>query len=782
MEHALKVIEFDAILQMLATECETPLGRQAALRVRPSVEPAQVADLMALTGEALETLDEGPPSLAGVHDLTEALKLAAKQAVLEGEVLARVGRYLEIADAVRAKLAKRNDRPLLRIRAQRMPDVPTLRTKVDRCIDAEGQVKDEASVKLGSLRARRATLQARALERIQSYVSGPNRGLLSDPIYTQREGRYVLPLKAENRGKIKGIVHDSSASGQTIYLEPQDVVDIGNELRAVEGQVREEERRVRADVSGAVGAVADPLLDGLDAVTDLDLALAKARLGSRQGGCLPKPLKGPRVKVVQGRHPLIDRAVVVPFSLDLGEGTDVLLITGPNTGGKTVTMKGLGLVVAMGQAGLMPCAEEVHLGCFSQLWADIGDEQSLQQSLSTFSAHIRTVAEALNGLKPGALVLLDEVGAGTDPAEGAALARALLLAFQRGGARVLSSTHYGELKLFATNAPGFMNASMEFDRKTMRPTYRLLVGVPGSSYAFHIAKRYGVADDVIEVAEAGVQPESRAIAETIAKLEQAEKQARAAQSEADRLASQLKKLEASLAEQEEQLESSRRDVRQRLAKELDEVLRQIRLEAAEIFEDLRKSPTQEGRDKARAKLRDLQNVGTSFVQEMKPKAPKLKPIAPPPQGLQRGMTVRVRGLGQTGTILEPPQGKRVAVQMGAMRTMVDVGHIEVIGGPKPEPKRAPTGAAAMMRHRAQTAQRELNLRRYRADEAADMLDKFIDEALLAGVERVRIVHGKGEGVLREIVRQRLKNHRGVKSFSLASAEAGGDGVTEVVFE
>jgi len=777
VSHALDVLDFEAIRNLLAAECETALGRPLASTLRPSFEPEVVRQRVAFTREAVAWQERGWGSLAGLHDVREHVRLAGKGAALEGEALARIARSLEIAGEMKASIGSAAGEQL-RLRAERLAHLPTLRNKLERSLDLDGNVRDEASPVLGSMRQKRATLTQKALDRIQSYVSGPTRNLLSDPLYTQRDGRYVLPLKAENKGKVKGIVHDTSASGLTIFVEPQDVLAITNDLRETEGRIREEERRILADLSRAVGSEAEALLDSLESLAELDLVRAIVRLGDKQGGCLPDVGEGAWLKIETGRHPLLDRAIAVPFSLELGGEVDVLLITGPNTGGKTVTMKAVGLVVAMAQAGMMPCARSVRMGCFAQIWADIGDEQSLQQSLSTFSGHIRQIAGALKDLRPGALVLLDEVGAGTDPTEGAALARAVLLAFQDAGAKILASTHYGELKLLATQATGFLNASMEFDRKSLRPTYRLLVGVPGSSHALHIAERYGIPAAVIARAEEGIDPEQRALGDTIERLERTEKQARQAQSEADRLAAKLKIVERDLERKIAEAEEARTKVRSRAASELEEVLRDIRTEAAEVFAALKKDRSDEGFAKARKRLDDLQSVGTDFVKDMRPATPTPKPSATPAR-VQRGSRVRLRGLNQEGTVLEEPTGKAVQVQVGALRMSVALTELEVLAPPIPPKTPRATGPNRVQK--AQVAQRELHLRRLRAEEAEDELAKFIDEAVLAGLPGVRIVHGKGEGVLRTITRRLLKEHPAVMRFGDAPADQGGDGVTEVEF-
>ncbi len=785
--HALRVIEYDAVLRALAEACDTPGGRAMAERLLPRFDEAGVAFELERTREADSVLAVDPFSMRGAWDVGPKVQVAEKGAALDGETLHKVGESLRtMRTAGQLLQRKRETAPTLWLLGERLPDLQRLENRLLDSLDGDGSVRDEASIELAALRKRVASASQRILERIQSYVSGRTRDLLSDPLYTVRDGRFVLPLKAENRGKIKGIVHDTSGSGATIYLEPDDVVALGNQLREAEAAERAEVARILRELSEKVGAVGPQVRDGLDAAAELDLVLAKVRHGWASGGCLPERASGPYVKVVEARHPLLPRESVVPLSLDLGDSgsgraaIDVVLITGPNTGGKTVGIKTVGLCVAMAQAGLMPPAKAVTVGCFSQLWADIGDEQSLQQSLSTFSGHIRNISEALKDLKPGALVLLDEVGAGTDPDEGANLARALLLRFQSGGAKVLASTHYGELKILATNAQGFMNASMEFDPKSLRPTYRLLVGVPGSSHAMKIAERYGVPRDVIDEALTGVSAEQQDVARMIERLEQAQKQAQRAQGEADRLASRLREVEREAEVKVRAAEEARTKVRERAVEELESLLREIRLEASDLFEELKRDPTQRGFDQARERLRQLQDVGKSFVDEArpKPKSPEKPAVAPGP--IVRGATVRVRGLSQTGVVLDDPKGNQVAIQVGPLRMTAKLADLTAVEAPK-----APTDKSRLNQTRLQkamTVSPELHLRNMRAELAQEALEKFVDDALLAGLASVRIVHGKGEGVLRKLVQDYLRKHPDVRSHHLGDANEGGEGVTVAVLK
>ncbi len=493
MNHALRVLEFDSVLQRLASHCETEQGADLARAMEPEFDSNEIWRLQDLTKEAYDLLGVANlPSLGAVRDDRQAVERAAKGGSVDGETLYRIGEALGAMRNLKGVVCARNNPfPLLADIAVVLPEITELERKLHDSLDGNGEVKESASPELGTLRRKRTSLGQRAVEKMQSYLSGKLRDSLSDPIYTVRDGRYVLPVKAEHKGKIRGIVHDTSGSGQTVYVEPEDVLQIGNQIREAEAAERAEVARILANLSSRVGARSREILAGYEAAGQLDFILAKAREGYASRSCLPTRLPGHQVEIRKGRHPELDPDTAIPLTTELGLNADAVLITGPNTGGKTVAMKTVGLFVVMAQCRMMLPASEVRLGHFTQVWADIGDEQSLQQSLSTFSGHIKNIAEALKFIKPGALVLLDEVGAGTDPAEGAALAIALLNRFVESGAKVMASTHYGELKVFATNSPRFMNASMEFDVKSLRPTYRLMMGTPGASHALRIAERYG---------------------------------------------------------------------------------------------------------------------------------------------------------------------------------------------------------------------------------------------------------------------------------------------------
>ena len=765
--HALRVLEFQALRDRLAATCETPLAGLAASELRPAFRADDAWYLVDLTREAHDALGKhSVPSLRGVRDPRQALKRAEKGGVLGGLELRQIGEALATMRSAKTFLvARRDDFPLLYPYSESLPEHRDVEDRLLDSLEGDGAMRDAASPALASIRARKKQATFRLQERIQSYTSR-YRELLSDPIYTVRDGRYVVPLKAENRGKIKGIVHDTSSTGQTLFVEPEDVLQLGNALRELKAEERSEEVRILGLLSKSVGRIAVEATGGVEVSSQLDLAFAKARMAYDMKGCLPRPAPGAAFVAIQGgKHPLLDPDMAVPLDIELGRGASVL-ITGPNTGGKTVAIKAVGLIVLMVQSGLFPPALDVRLAPFTGVWADIGDEQSLEQSLSTFSGHIKNIAEALRKLEDGALILLDEIGAGTDPAEGAALAKSILAAMADRGATILASTHYGELKAFAYNVPGFTNAAMEFDPRTLRPTYHLLMGTPGASQALRIAERYGIPSEVVEQARGSLGDEAQDLALMLERLESAQRQARLAQSEADRRAAALKKDEAVAKRKLAEADEIRRTANDKAQSVIEAALREIRLEAARLFDEVKAGD----RERARIGLKELDAAGTELARSFAPKVrrPKNAPA------VRKGAIVRLAGHSQVGHVLDDPKEGRVPVQLGTLKMTVPVASLEPVDRmPQELVKARPNIRLA----KALTASPEVDLRHLRAEEAVRELERFLDDAALGGLDRVRIVHGKGEGVLRSVVQGALKGNQAVADFRDGDATEGGAGVT-----
>lgn len=772
--HALKVLEFEAIKSQLLGHIQTEMGGSLASNLVPSFEPDEVWNLLFETEEAYELLGKVSfPSLAGLTDERPEIKRASKGGILEAKDLGAIGQALGVMVDLRELLTRKSEATRLAGNAERLPDLGNLAQAIDRVTDGT-EIRDSASPELAQSRKKRGTLQARRLEVLQGLVNGKTRDLLSDPLYTVREGRYVLPLKAENKGKIRGIVHDSSASGQTIYVEPEGVLALSNEIREVEGDIRREELKVLTHYSKQVGAQAEAIRAGYDALGKLDLIVARAQLAYQMKANVPVALANTGIEVENGRHPLLDPKSVVPVSLSVAPGHSVV-ITGPNTGGKTVAIKSIGLFVLMAQCGMFVPSTQWKFCPFTRVFADIGDEQSLHQSLSTFSGHIKNIAEALSMSQEGALILLDEVGAGTDPAEGAALARAILEEFDRRGCAVLASTHYAELKAFAFETPGFINAAMEFDNKNFRPTYRLIMGSPGASQALRIAERYKIPSHVVEGARLALGNQQQSLAGMMESLELSQRLARQAQGDADRKLNELREKETRINKKLEEADAIRQQVRAKSEEAIEDVLRDLRLEAEALFEELKRNPA-DARVQAHVRegLRGIQSRGKELADKHRSKQPS--PTSLPK--LEPGLAVRVRGYSQVGVVLEAPKGNKVQVQIGPIKMAVAVHLVEVV---ESKPGRSSVKSQIMLKA-AQTVQTELHLRAMRAEEAEIELEKFLDDAVMARLEKVRIVHGKGEGILREMTHQVLKLRSDVQDYHDADPAEGGFGVTVVHFK
>ncbi|MFN7172214.1 MAG: endonuclease MutS2 [Fimbriimonadaceae bacterium] len=777
MRHALQVLQWEEITARLAKQCESPHVQAIANELLPSFDFESVEHLLARTSDADRLFQIGSvPSLRWIDSYDKEVTYAAKGGILGAQELFQISEGVRAARSLRQVILKHAESlPVYREYASSITDLKALEELISGSISPDGEVLDSASPTLAKVRAKKRSIGAQITEKIQSLATGRYREYLSDPIYTLREGRYVLPVRVEHRGKVPGIVHDSSSTGQTVFVEPSAVVDLGNELRVQTAQERDEVVKILAGLSEAVGAKQAEITASMDVATELAVDIAKVRLSHSWGGFKPQLRKSdPFVTIDSGKHPLIEAEKIVPVSIGIGAKENVLIITGPNTGGKTAAIKMVGLFLLMMQAGIWPPATRIEFSPFVEIWADVGDEQSLQQSLSTFSGHLKNIAEALKSAKPGSLVLLDEVGAGTDPAEGAPLARAILTEFDKLGAKVIASTHYGELKDLGYSVPGFANCAMEFDVKTLRPTYRLLYGAPGSSHALSIAERHGIPKDVIEAAKTQLGPEFASTDQLLRDLDLATRRARSAQGEADRISAGFKKREQELLEKLKTAEEAKLKAQQRANEKLEAEVRAIRRQAEELFEELKEGK----RDKAttRKDLKALEQIAGEMRETV-------SPITPQPSvkggAIEVGDAVRLKGARQTGTVIELLEDGRAVVQQGILKWQVGLDEVErieaVTKSQSSKPKPASTPGLGL--GKSLQVKTEVNLRQLRAEEAELQLEKYLDDAILAGLSQVRIIHGRSGGVLRNITHRLLKKSPHVRSFRLADEGEGGSGVT-----
>ncbi|MCS6950440.1 MAG: endonuclease MutS2 [Armatimonadota bacterium] len=769
--HTLKVLEYDAIRQRLAAHCATPMGAERVRQLTPSSDLETIRLRLQQTSEARRLIDLAEEmSFRGAQDVRSAVSLARAGGILPPEPLLSIADTLEAARRLRTFLLGREEKcPALCVLARQLEPLPDVVNEIRRCLREDATVADDATPELMRLRQRLRQLHSRITERLQAILhSSRVRNLLQEPVITLRGDRYCLPVKAEYRAQFGGIVHDVSASGATLFMEPQEVVDLGNQIRETQLAEQREVERVLAQLSALVGRHADALLLTCDALGELDFIHARALLSAEWDAVEPALNTAGRVRLRQARHPLL-QPPVVPIDVQLGERFRILLITGPNTGGKTVTLKTVGLLTLMMQSGLhVPADTGTEMAVFEKVFADIGDEQSIEQSLSTFSGHITNIAAMLPHCDERTLVLLDELGAGTDPAEGAALAQAILDYLLARRARVMATTHYGELKSYAYARQGVQNASVEFDLQTLRPTYHLRIGAPGSSHAIVIAQRLGLPPSVIETARARLAGRETEAASIMRRLEEEQRAAERERVLAEQERRETENLRKQLQQRLEQLDEERQRLREQVAQEVQERLQQILQQAEEAYQRLREQP-RENREAQEARQR-IRQTAEQMRSLLSPPAP-----APAPTEIREGDTVRVTTLNVVGTVLQLGE-KEAVVQAGAIRVTVPREALRRVEG---KPSAQPAVSMPVNLSRATGISPEIMLRMQRVEEALQNLDQYLHDAYAAGLEKVRVIHGKGTGALRQAVREYLRTHPLVASYRSADPFEGGDGVTVV---
>jgi len=785
-ERTLQKLEYERILELLAAETATSLGRELALSLEPSSNLELVQSRQDQTAEALRILwQEGDFPLGGIRDVRESLKRAGLGISLEPLELLAVSDLARASRTVKKFLREKAE--VLLPYALRLAVFPELEEAVQKAIGQEGEILDQASDKLAKVRGQIRSLQNRLRDRLERMVHGEFSRYLQEPIVTIRQGRYVIPVKQEYRTLVPGLVHDQSASGQTLFIEPMPIVELNNQLRVATREEEEEIARILAQLSAQVAQAADPLSQTLEALAQLDLVAAKGRLAKKMNAVPPRLNERGYIKLKAARHPLLS-GKVVPIDVELGGDHWTMVITGPNTGGKTVALKTVGLLVLMSQAGLhIPAQEESELGVFQAIACDIGDEQSIQQSLSTFSAHmknlVRIVREVENHPPTGFLALLDEVGAGTDPAEGAALAMAILSFLHRNKVRTIATTHYSELKSLAYLEDGMLNASVEFNAETLEPTYRLLAGIPGSSCALTIAKRLGLPEVLLREAASFLDPQKQEVGKLIGRIQE---DRLAAQKERQRVEELERKAEGLVAEREaalRELEREKRRLAQEVHQKAQETLAAARFQTDQLIGSLRKvlRKIQEEKPENAAELVDreiAQARETMASLEGKLAMPKLAPEPEKAAASWRKGMWAITPLGIEGQLLTDPDEKgMVQLGYGGMRINIDTRELEPAQGEELESP-APKLSLDVTR-KAKDVKTEIDLRGQTCDEAWEEVDKYLDDACLVGMKNVRIIHGKGTGALRRFLRHQLPAHPRVESIRPGGPGEGGDGVTVV---
>jgi DNA mismatch repair protein MutS2 len=789
--HTFKVLEYDRVLERLAGLTATSLGRAAALELAPSPHADIVRNRLQETREAVALLDKdaGIP-LGGIRDVRDQVERAAKDFTLTPLELLDVASTLTASRRIKATLGKNaEDRPLLYDIANRLPAIPGLDAKIAEAISESSEVRDSASPELARVRSAKRTTHNRLQEKLNTLISSEKYApYLQERLITLRDGRYCIPVKAEFKGQLGGIVHDASASGATLFIEPAATIELGNDFKELSIKEEQEVQRILVRLSGLVRVAVDDLRTMLILLANLDLVNARARLAIEMDASEPAIDAKGAVRLRQARHPLLS-GDVMPIDIEVGDRFNVLLITGPNTGGKTVALKTVGLLTLMMQSGMqVPCSPDSQLAIFQQVFADIGDEQDIRQSLSTFSAHLKNIVGILRDLGRNGLVLLDEVGAGTDPAEGAALAKAILAEFTRRNARVIATTHYGELKEFAYSTPGVENAAVEFDVETLKPTYRVLLGVPGSSNAMYISGRMGMPEAIIEEARNMLSNRHQDTSELLRQIEESRRRTYDMEREAAVAKREAEGAQKEYEQRVRQVEDIRRTVRNEAQEEARLVLRRTTEQAENIIDELKRM--RKGARKGPAARQHLAKLRSEVADEFKANEVKEGVEPPPPGGFnfKKGDRVKVITLGANGELLEDPKNGSVAVQIGAMRATMPVDVLRPIDGPlpgekpKPAPKTQSSEASQIAMRKAVHISQELMLRAMRVDEAAPLLDKYLDDAYAAGLQEARIIHGRGTGALRKWVWDSLKTHPAVGSYRLGEDGEGGDGATVVRFK
>jgi len=802
-ERTAKGLEWSLICEQLAGYASFSAGKELARRLQPSNDLQEVRRLLEETREARVLLSTRDLHLGGVFDVRSLVDQAERGKILVPSQLLDIRSTLQRAHTIRQAITRAAEQfPVLADWVYQMEPCEHVADEIGRAIDEQGEVVDEASPKLARIRQQLHAGRERVTQTLERMIRNPDIAqYLQEPLITQRGGRYVIPVKADHKGRIPGLIHGQSASGATLFVEPLAVVELGNAVRELELAEEREIRRILADLSGLVAEEAPYIHRSVEVLAYLDLVFAKAkyaealeavipevvsfgrphRVSSRLGDEDPQSLPvhpGSVLDLRRARHPLIPRDEVVPIDVYIDKDWFILLVTGPNTGGKTVTLKTVGLLVNMAQAGMaIPADEGTRLSVFDGVYADIGDEQSIEQSLSTFSSHLTNIVDILRRATSHSLVLLDELGAGTDPEEGAALARAILLHLLQRSITSLATSHYSELKVFAHSTPGVMNASVEFDPKTLRPTYELTIGLPGRSNALAIARRLGLDLAIVQMAQSLVRPESLEADALLAEIRETKRHIQQLEQELQARMREVEAREAELNRRLAELEKERRLIINRAREEALAELEELRAEIRRLRTRLRKAVPMSERPAVQEVLREAGKIVAQREKEIKRLPEDVTPEGSTP--LQVGDRVYVPSLRAEGEVTDvDDEEDEVEVQVGSFRLRLPPERVEFRS--RPEPASTPSGGGVSTPVRA-VVRPEIDLRGMTVDEMLPVLEKYIDDAYLAGVPYVRIIHGKGTGVLRRVVREFLHEHPLVASYRPGKPNEGGDGVTVVKF-
>ncbi len=793
MKKVLKILEFDKILERMQSYTDSEAVKKKIYRLEPytTIEEAKAAQ--SETTETSSTLLKlgTPPVNMAVTDVRGGIKRAEQGGILHIKELLEISRLLYVARRLKSYLGEASaDCVKLHELEQQLLTAKALEDKINSAIVSEEEIADDASAELSAIRRKMKNLNGKIKDTLNGMIHSTHyKKYLQDSIVTMRSDRYVIPVRAEYKSEVPGIVHDTSATGQTMFIEPMSVVNANNEIRDLRGKEQQEIERILAELSAAAAENSHEIFVDYRCITELDFMFAKGKLSLDTNGSEPVLNENGIINFKRARHPLIDKDKVVANDISFGDKTDTLVVTGPNTGGKTVTLKTVGLLSIMAASGLhITAGDNSDAAVFSKIYADIGDEQSIEQSLSTFSSHMVNIVKILKNVDNNTLALFDELGAGTDPTEGAALAIAILEHLRKKGVKTLATTHYSELKLFALTTDGVENASCEFDVKTLQPTYRLLIGVPGKSNAFAISRRLGLDERVIDRANDILSDEDIRFEDVITDLEQARASAQRDADENERVKREIKELKVKLDEERRKLKENKSRILEEAHREAKIIVMDAKSEANEIIRDLEhmrqkgiKTGELESKTaKAREKLKKRED---SIDEKMKRAAKPKQTYVEPPKNLKPGELVKIIDMDQEASVIKPPdKSGKVRVEAGIIKLDVHISNLRRIDADKDKHKEMAqkyVGTTRAFESKTKNVSTELDVRGQYPEEAWANTEKFLDDCYLAGITPVRIVHGKGTGVLKKYIRDMLRRHRYVESHRAGRFGEGEDGVTVV---
>lgn len=787
-EKTLRVLEFEKIIDKLKALTASPLGRELVEELEPQVDFNTVEKLLAETNDGVSCIvRRGSPPMGGIHDIRHSLIRLDKGGILNPGELLKIAGVLRAARRLKGYVNDKLDESNTNIVYELISCLESnqrLEQKIDQCIISEEEIADNASPALNTIRRQIKEQQASIKNKLNDLIrSTKYQKYIQESVVTMRGDRYVIPVKQEHRNDIPGLVHDSSSSGATLFVEPMAVVEANNNIKQLKVKEQTEIDRILAELSQDASLLLPQLNSNMSIMARLDFIFAKAKLATDYNCVCPRMNQSGKIIIKKGRHPLLDPKTVVPIDFWIGDRFSSLIVTGPNTGGKTVSLKTVGLFTLMVQSGLLiPANEGTEMSIFEKVYADIGDEQSIEQSLSTFSSHMKNIVEILKHVDGKSLVLFDELGAGTDPTEGAALAMAILECLHQIGATTLATTHYSELKVYAISTAGVENASCEFDVETLRPTYKLLIGVPGKSNAFAISKRLGLTDDIIERSKEFLSQEDIRFEDILLSIEKNRSEAEKEKIRAESYRLEAERLKKDLEEQKSRLAAQKESELRKAKEEARRILMDSKRQAEELVSEMKRLAKEQEEAEVRRQTEELRqrlnkSIGSldeSLAESILPRQGYVKP----PKNLKPGDTVLIVNLNQRGSVLSvPDKNGEVQVQAGIIKINVHISNLKLVDEQKQQIQR--TGMGKIGVSKAQSMRTEIDLRGMLLDEAIDVVDKYLDDASIAGMGEVTLIHGKGTGALRAGLQQHLKHSPHVKAFRLGKLGEGETGVTVV---